>query len=280
MTIFTPLSRRSRPSSERRRTGRRLPLLTLVLLLAAGAASAQSLPSISVLGDSYSTYEGYMQPAGNRLWYITNNPRNDVTRVEQTWWHLLCTQHGYRLCQNNSYSGATICNTGYHGDDYSDRSFITRMSNLGNPDILLILGATNDDWAGVPLGDYVYSGWTKEQLYQFRPAMAHMLSYCTKRYVNVPIYFILNSELSDSISDACREICEHYHVPLIALHDIDKQQSHPSVAGMQAIADQVYQAIANPQPQQPRSQPGPAAGEQPRPQPQAENRPKSYFRAR
>lgn len=218
-------------------------LLLFPILLLAGLASGQSLPSISVLGDSYSTYEGYVQPAGNRLWYRVAEPRNDVSSVEQTWWHILCAEHGYRLCMNNSYSGATICNTGYHNEDYTDRSFITRMSNLGNPDILLIFGGTNDAWAGVPLGDFVYENWTKEQLYEFRPAMAYMLHYCTTRYINVPVYFLLNSELSDDINTSSQEICDHYGVTLIALHDIDKQQQHPSIAGMRAIADQVYDAI-------------------------------------
>lgn len=47
----------------------------------------------------------------------------------------------------NSYYGATICYTGYRDEDYTDRSFITRSSLLGNPDIILICGATNDNWA-------------------------------------------------------------------------------------------------------------------------------------
>ena len=47
----------------------------------------------------------------------------------------------------NSYSGSTICNTGYRDEDYSDRSFINRTTLLGNPDIILICGGTNDSWA-------------------------------------------------------------------------------------------------------------------------------------
>lgn len=260
---------------------KKISLLLLALLLLSLGVSAQKL-SISVLGDSYSTFEGYMNPAGNRLWYITSNtPRNDVTQVEQTWWHLLCTQHGYRLCQNNSYSGATICHTGYHGDDYSDRSFITRMSNLGNPDIILIFGGTNDDWAKVPLGEYTYEGWTKEELYQFRPAMAYMLYYCTSRYVNVPVYFILNSELSEDINASCEVICRYYGVPLIALHDIDKQQQHPSIAGMQAIADQVAAAIAEgsgrPVQREAHAEPAPQPQRTPAP---ANRQPTPFFRAK
>lgn len=46
--------------------------------------------------------------------------------------------------RNNSYSGSTVCHTGYQKADYSDRSFATRMDNLGNPDVLLVFGGTND----------------------------------------------------------------------------------------------------------------------------------------
>ena len=58
--------------------------------------------------------------------------------------HKFIKENNYRLCVNNSFSGATICNTGYNQADYSDRSFITRMDKLGCPDIIFIFGATND----------------------------------------------------------------------------------------------------------------------------------------
>jgi len=53
-------------------------------------------------------------------------------------WHKFIKENNYRLCVNNSFSGATICNTGYNQADYSDRSFITRMDKLGCPDIIFI----------------------------------------------------------------------------------------------------------------------------------------------
>ena len=183
----------------------------LALLLCAIGIQAQS---VSILGDSYSTFEGY------------------VTQ-----------ESGYKFCINNSYSGSTIGYQGYDGNDYSERSFITRMDDLGTPDIIFILGATNDSWAGEPVGEYKYDSWRKSDFYTFRPAMAYMLHHMTCRYPNVDIYFILNSELRDDISESCRQICGHYNVPCIELHDIDKQNGHPSVKGMRSIADQVKAAI-------------------------------------
>ncbi len=205
--------------------------------------SAQKL-SISVLGDSYSTFEGYVTPSTNEMWYYEESGnRTDVNDVQQTWWWQVASQGGYKLCINNSYSGSTIGYRGYDGNDYSDRSFLTRMDQLGDPDILLIFGATNDSWAGEPVGEYKYDGWTKADFYTFRPAMAYLLHHVKNRYPNVAVYFILNSELREEINESCKTICAHYQVPCIELHDIDKVNGHPSIKGMKAISQQVLSAI-------------------------------------
>lgn len=65
--------------------------------------------------------------------------KTDMVSVRNTWWHQFIKENNYRLCVNNSFSGATICHTGYRSEDYSDRSFITRMKALGCPDIIFIL---------------------------------------------------------------------------------------------------------------------------------------------
>lgn len=214
--------------------------LTILAVLMAGIAVAQT-KAVSILGDSYSTYEDFVTPATNELWYYAKNSeqKTDVKNVRQTWWHQLIKENGWRLAVNNSYSGATISYTGYDGNDYSPRSFNTRMDNLGQPDIIFIFGATNDSWAGSPIGDFKYEGIKKADLYEFRPALAHMLRWMTDRYVNTEIYFILNTELKDEINTSVKTICEHYGVPVITLTEVDKISGHPSVKGMRQIADQV-----------------------------------------
>ena len=218
--------------------------LTILAVLMAGIAVAQT-KAVSILGDSYSTYEDFVTPATNELWYYAKNSeqKTDVKDVRQTWWHQLIKENGWRLAVNNSYSGATISYTGYDGNDYSPRSFNTRMDNLGQPDIIFIFGATNDSWAGSPIGDFKYEGIKKVDLYEFRPAMAHMLRWMTDRYVNTEIYFILNTELKDEINTSVKTICEHYGVPVITLTEVDKISGHPSVKGMRQIADQVNSFI-------------------------------------
>jgi hypothetical protein len=57
------------------------------------------------------------------------------------------------------------------------------------------------------------------------------------------LYSILNSELNEDVNESMREVCKHYGVQLIELHDIEKQNGHPSIAGMKAICDQLLEAI-------------------------------------
>ena len=213
---------------------------------------AQSAKSVSILGDSYSTFQGYVQPDTNWVWYFdpAKTMNTDVVSVRETWWHQFIKNNGYRLCVNNSFSGATICHSGYKRgkpdySDFSDRSFVTRMPNLGCPDIIFIFGGTNDAWASSPIGEYQYEGWTREDLFSFRPAMAKMLSFMIDRYPNVEIYFILNDGLQEEINESVKTVCDHYQVPCIVLKEIDKSNGHPTIKGMKQICEQVEAFLQN-----------------------------------
>ena len=205
---------------------------------------AQNRPRVSVLGDSYSTFQGYI-PEGNEAWYYTpvDTSRTDVDNVTQTWWWQVINQAGCLIEKNDSYSGATVSYHGYDNQDYSARSFITRLPRLGSPDIILIFGGTNDDWAGAELGEYQYDHFTQADFYTYRPALAYLLQQAKERYPNVKILFIINSELRKEIIESTKVICSHYSIPYIELKDIDKKLNHPTVKGMKAIAQQVLEFI-------------------------------------
>lgn len=221
-------------------TTNKLRLILTLSLFITVFGYAQSLKSVSILGDSYSTFDGYMVPDTNFVWYNTRiTQKTDVTSVKQTWWYQFIKDNNYKLEVNNSFSGSTICNTGYQKQDYSTRSFIRRMDNLGSPDVIFIFGATNDAWANAPIGLFKYNDWTKEELYDFRPAMAYMLDYMLSRYPNVKIYFLLNSDLKETINESVKTICKHYNVDCIELKDIDKKEGHPSIKGMKQISNQI-----------------------------------------
>ena len=218
-------------------------LLFLLLTLTASAARRDSL-RVTIFGDSYSTFEGWNYPSTNESWYFAKGRNdNDVKQVEQTWWHQVAQRMAWKIERVNSYSGSTVCRTGYNKADYTERAFITRMSNLGEPDVILVCAATNDCWAKAPIGEYKYGEWTDQELYSFRPAMAKLCWGLSNHYPHARILFILNNDLTPVINESVTTICKHYGIPVLMLHDIDKQAGHPSVAGMKAIADQVVLTV-------------------------------------
>lgn len=186
-------------------------------------------------------------PEGNEIWYFSpsDTVRTDVDNVKQTWWWQLVEKGGFKLGENESYSGATISYRDYDGADYRARSFITRLPRAGSPDILLIFGATNDSWAGVPVGEYDFSLQAPDSLlYTFRPAMCRLASEAIDRYPGTQIYFVINSELRLEIVESIKTVCDHYALPYIQLENIDKKRGHPTRKGMKSIADQIGRRIS------------------------------------
>ena len=211
----------------------------LILMVATFACVSAQSKKVSILGDSYSTFIGII-PANYSSFYP--NDRNDVTEIGQTWWSLYIQAKGYTLEKNDSWGGTTICGTGYGRMDSSRNNFISRVDSLGNPDLIFVFGGTNDAWANSPMGEYQYSDWTKEDCKNFRPAVACLIDLLKQRYPNAEFCFILNSELKETVNESMREICNHYNVKLVELHDIEKQNGHPSINGMKSICEQLLEA--------------------------------------
>jgi hypothetical protein len=164
-------------------------------------------------------------------------------KVEDTWWSKFCSAAGYDLVLNESWSGSTICNTGYDAVPCPTWSFIARMKNIvagvDDPDLILICGGTNDSWANSPIGNLQFSDWTSEDLASYLPACCYMLDYLTREAPDAEIICVINSELKPEITQGQFDACAHYGAHALLLEDIEKIWNHPSVAGMTAMAEQV-----------------------------------------
>lgn len=200
-----------------------------------------------VLGDSYSTYEGYI-PEGNLCYYTINDEKNSgVKSVEDTWWQQLMMATGSTLLHNDSYSGSTICFTGYDKVDYTSISFNTRFENLyergffaeNRVDTLLVFGGTNDTWCGAPVGELKLEGWTKEDMYAALPATGRLFTRIRELLPDTKVYAILNTGLKPEIHDGIAEAARRCGAKPIALTEIDKIAGHPSAKGMTEIKDQI-----------------------------------------
>ena len=155
------------------------------------------------------------------------------------------------LTQNCSWSGTTICHTGYNGRDCKDNSFVARFRKLvkedffkENPvDTLFVFGGTNDFWAGSPLGELKYSDWTEEELYSVLPAISYLLSLIKVTLPNTRIVTVINTELSKEITEGLQTACEHFGIETVTLQAIDKTCGHPNIRGMAQIKDQIIEVL-------------------------------------
>ena len=172
-----------------------------------GAFFMKDLGNVFILGDSYSTFEGYIPEGYIHYYSRADREETDVNAVGQTWWKKLLDDTESNLILNCSYSGTTVCNTGYDGEDYSDKSFVARLDKLidggffkeNNIDTFFIFGGTNDTWSGAPVGELMYDGWSKADLYNALPAFCYMLSR-VKENVSARVVVILNDILKDEIT--------------------------------------------------------------------------------
>ena len=207
--------------------------------------------NLFILGDSYSTFEGKI-PDDCETWYVSDYPdtragETDVCKYEQTWVHQFLKESGYHLVLNDSFSGTTICNTGYDGKDYKDISFIGRVDKLikdsffekNNIDKIIVFGGTNDSWANAPIGEVKYESWSEKDLYCVLPAFGYLLHTLKETAPKAEILCVINTELKDEIAKGMKDTCAHFDIPYVALENISKTSGHPNILGMEQIKDQM-----------------------------------------
>lgn len=209
------------------------------------------LGNVFILGDSYSTFEGFL-PDGYAAYYKkAGREETDVTSVKETWWYGVLSETKSTLVRNCSWSGTTICNTGYSGRDCSDNSFVARFDKLveegffseNKIDTFFLFGGTNDSWAESPIGEIMYANRKKEDLFSVLPAFCYLVDKITRTLPDAKILCVLNSDLKPEIENGFGEVCGKYGVDVIKLCDIDKNSGHPTIKGMKQIKEQVIKHI-------------------------------------
>lgn len=219
-----------------------------VLMSACVKPEEQKDIKFSVLGDSFSAFEGSVDPDSNDVY---NYERIGVTSAEQMWWHKVATAKEWTLEKNNSFSGSLMCNFwGFNaGPYYKPHSFINRMDNLGDPDVIFIQGGTNDVYNGAYWGEFVYSDWTEGDIECYRPGLAYLFYNVQRLYPKAKVYFMIDMWLYDYdhfartfVEDAI-QIARYYNIDCIELRDVHKNEWHPDVRGQEDIARQVLEVL-------------------------------------
>lgn len=220
---------------------------------------------ISVLGDSISTFEGYIPVAdGVNLAHRARYPQeNLLTDVNGTWWMKVINALEATLGINDSWAGSTVSNT----RDVNEKDFgpnaamasLTRIRNLGangTPDLIFFFGGTNDAGKMVEKGKFdqnYVSVFTATKWNSFADAYCEALRRLQYFYPNAEIIALTpsfsngyydNDRLSE-FADMIIDICSHYKIKCIDLRgsglsfDMLPDGLHPNAAGMECI----YKAV-------------------------------------
>lgn len=148
-------------------------------------SSSYAGKKISILGDSVSTFVGYI-PVGNKDWYTGSN--NGVYSVYDTWWMKLINALSASLLVNNSWSGSRVTTT--RGAEEAGCN--TRCENLGSgtvsPDVIIVYMGINDFNNGVALGTYDGTGAFPTDTTTFREAYAVMLNKILTKYPRAEVW--------------------------------------------------------------------------------------------
>ena len=208
-----------------------------------------------IIGDSYSTFKGYI-PDGYAFYYCKEGKGEEhpttKMELEETWWSRMIAKTNAVIVQNNSWSGSTICYTGYEGRDCSmTSSFIYRYRQLykqgffreNHIDTLFVFGGTNDSWSNAPLGEEKYSDFTEKDLYQVLPAICYFMKTLKAELPDTRILFIANCDIKQEVVACMKNAAQHYGVEVIKLSDIEKMSGHPNPRGMEQICEQVIASL-------------------------------------
>lgn len=204
--------------------------------------------NIFIMGDSYSTYEGYI-PEGYHFYYSDGRKDNPIVKgVEKTWWNILANENNFNIIINDSFSGSTICNTVRESLTVAS-SFVSRIDKYiakkvfveNNINTMLIFGGTNDSWIDAPIGNLKYSDWTEDELKYVLPAFCYLIN--RAKDVVDDVIVIINTDLKQEITKGFIEACEKNDIKYLYLKEIDKENGHPTESGMKQISEQVAECL-------------------------------------
>lgn len=226
---------------------------------------------ISIMGDSISTFAGYIPEAdGFNLPHAVRYPQNNLLMdVNSTWWKMLLDETGAKLGINDSWSGSCVSSAGKcKGSvmpEESAMTSLTRIQNLGangTPDIILFYGGTNDVRQNIKLvkfdGSSRYTlNLNKTKWTTFSEAYAQAILRIQHFYPDAELVMILPAYSNGSYSDAnldkynyiMKTICKYLHVSYIDLRECGitsenvsemlGDRVHPNKKGMKLIKEYV-----------------------------------------
>lgn len=194
---------------------------------------------ISILGDSISTFEGYI-PNNYKSFYPASY--GDVRSIFDTWWMQVINGLGAQLFINNAYGGSTVCNF----DKFStsnDNRLQTLSINGKVSDVLLIFMGTNDCSS-----KYVNSI-SFEEAYK---TMLHKLQKISPGteiiLINLPMSKLYSVDSQYQLNQIIRKCANEFKYKLVDISGLDLRlklidSAHPKLIGMKALSKAILDSL-------------------------------------
>lgn len=232
---------------------------------------------LSILGDSISTFDGYI-PTDYNIFYPGSG---DISSVEKTWWFQVLSDTKMELNANASSSNTNVTGDSSDTTGSAPGCSTKRMLDLtpgdngAQPDILIVFMGTNDFLRSVELGSFSAPSKQEEGVVEnFCDAYELMLQKLNALYPNTTIYFctLLETNAGDvdenpesypatnrkgnTIGDFNAEIAtiaSAYNYPVIDVHNCGitydtlgqytSDGVHPNAEGAHLIAEYITNAL-------------------------------------
>lgn len=193
---------------------------------------------VSLIGDSISTYKGYIYDDGK-----TYYPNGNILAVEDTYWMKLITSSNAELEVNASYSGSCVANT--RPAPYP--SLCDRIPLIGNPDTVVIALGTNDSADNVDLGTFDYDVDVNDlDESKFRNAYIKGIKMIQSSHPDATIICVA-LRMRDGYRESIKSIAKFYGLLYVEAQTYDSDDSkHPSTPyAMSQIASAINLSWAN-----------------------------------
>ena len=195
--------------------------------------------SFSIIGDSISTYSGYV-PDGFSCFYPY--PTADVTNVNKTWWMQVINKVGGTLFSNNSYSGTCVGDASKYATKYKSRLTHTLINSVA-PDVILIYMGSNDCASKYVSYDAFNEGYRQmlNNLKELCPNSEIIL--CT--LAKSPFY---DDDERIKFNGAIVKYGEEFDLKVLDLSNADLSgklvdSAHPNTLGMSELASEIIEEL-------------------------------------
>jgi len=193
----------------------------------------------AILGDSISTYDGYI-PNDYKFFYPY--PTADVNDVNHTWWMQAINTIGAGLFVNNSYSGSTVA-TDASSATQSDSRLATLLVDGQAPDVIIIYMGSNDCASPyVSLEDFTKA---------YKVMLDKIKVLCPDAEIilcTLPVSELYAEADRLQYNEVIEDYAQEYALEVIPLSDVDitsdlVDSAHPYRSGMTKISKKVVETL-------------------------------------